>query len=279
MDTYYIDGEFITADKAVVSVNDMIVLRGYGVFDFMRTYNRRPFYLMQHIERLANSAKIIGLNMRWTNQEIFDIVIETIEKNPDHKEVNVRLVVTGGVSPDSVTPQDNQKLFVMVTPKHELPSAWYSDGVKIITNPVERYLPDAKSTNYLNAVVATGQAKAQGGIEAIYVDRNDRVLEGTTTNIFLFIDGKLVTPGEGILPGITRGVMLDLLKDEFEIEIRDIKKEELAKADEIFITASNKEVVPVIQVDDMTVGDGKVGERVKKVLEIFKNYTTEYGEE
>ncbi len=277
MNTFYVDGEFVSSDEAVISLNDMIVLRGYGMFDFLRTYNKRPFYLEEHIQRLENSGKLIGLVLPQSKEKICDIVMETIARNPHHDESNVRIVVSGGISPDSVTPQGNGKLIIMVTPKLDLPAWWYTDGAKIIKNPVERYIPGAKSTNYMSAVIALQEAKRKEAIEAIYVDREGRMLEGTTTNLFAFIGSKLVTPENGILPGITRQVMLDILKDEFDIELRDVNKDEIDSFEEVFITASNKEVVPVVRIDDAKVGDGTVGPRVKRVLELFKEYTDNYG--
>ncbi len=277
MKIFYVDGEFVPSEEAVISLNDMIVLRGYGIFDFLRTYNKRPFYLKGHIDRLERSGKLTGIELPETTERIFEIVMETLKKNDHNEESNVRLVVSGGISPDSVTPQGNGKLIVMVTPKLALPDWWYTDGTKIITNPVERYIPGAKSTNYMAAVIALQKSKYEGAIEAIYVDRDNSMLEGTTTNLFTFIGSKLVTPENGILPGITRQVMLDILKDEFDIELRDVKKDEIDSFEEVFITASNKEVVPVIQIDDKVIGDGNVGPRVKRVLELFKKYTDDYG--
>lgn len=277
MKIFYVDGEFVSSEEAVISLNDMIVLRGYGIFDFLRTYNKRPFYLKEHIDRLERSGKLTGIELPETKERIFEIVMETLKRNDHNEESNVRLVVSGGISPDSVTPQGNGKLIVMVTPKLALPDWWYTDGVKIITNPVERYIPGAKSTNYMAAVIALQKSKHEGAIEAIYVNRENSMLEGTTTNLFTFIGSKLVTPTKGILPGITRQVMLDILKDEFDIEQRDVKKDEIDSFEEVFITASNKEVVPVIQIDDKVIGDGKVGSRVKRVLELFKKYTDDYG--
>ncbi len=277
MDIYYVDGEFLPEDQAVLSVKDIAVLRGYGCFDFMRTYNRRAFHLDAHIDRLLNSAKLIGLDLRWSKDEIRKAVIDTMAKNPQHAEANIRLVVTGGVSSNGVVPEGKGKLLVMVTEKHGLPDWWYNDGAKVITVDVERYIPGAKSINYMNAVMANMEAKKQDAIEAIYVDRDNRILEGTTTNFFAFKDGKLITTGEDILSGITRMVLLDILKDEFEIEIRDIKKDELNDFDEIFITASNKEIVPVVKIDDLVIADGKPGANTRKVMDLFRAYTAEYG--
>jgi branched-chain amino acid aminotransferase len=278
MDTYYIDGQFVDDEKAFICAKDIVVLRGFGVFDFLITYNKRPFYLKEHVERLENSAKYIGLELKHTNARICEVVEETVKKNTHHKESNIRIVYTGGVSSDGVTPEGEGILMVMVTTKHLLPQWWYTDGVKVVTVDMERFIPGAKSTNYLSAVFAQQQAKKQDGVEAIYIDRHNRILEGTTTNFFFFRDGKLVTPGQDLLPGITRNVILKLAQNHFEVETRDVDSSELQGMDEVFITASNKEVVPVVKVNDLQIGNGRVGKNTLKIIRLFREYTTAYGE-
>ena len=146
-----------------------------------------------------------------------------------------------------------------------------------MTADIERFIPGAKSTNYLTAVWALERAHAMDAIESIYVDRRQRLLEGTTTNFFCFMGQKLVTPRLDILPGITRDVLFELLKDTFDLEIRDIQKDELPDMEEVFITASNKEVVPIIQVDDIVIKDGRPGPRTRQVMQLFRDFTTAYG--
>jgi branched-chain amino acid aminotransferase len=276
MDIYYIDGQFVDEDKAVVSAKDLVVLRGFGVFDSLITYNKKPFLLKEHVERLQNSAKHIGLEIKPGNEEIRRITEETIKRNPHHKESKIRIIYTGGISSDGVTPEGNGSLMVMVTPRRKLPDHWYTDGAKIITVDIERTLPSAKSTTYLSGIYSLAQAKQKNAIESIYVDRHDRVLEGTTTNFFMFRDNRLITAGQDILPGVTRSVILELAEGQFEVEIRDIDKEELPSADEIFITASNKEVVPVTKVNDLIIGDGKPGPQTREMMKLFRDYTTAF---
>jgi len=278
MNVFYIDGEFLPENQAFISVNDIGLLRGYGVFDFLRTYNRRPFYLEEHIARLANSARLLGLAMPWEASEVFAVTMKTLERNADLAEANIRLVVTGGISADSITPGDKTKLLVMVTDLHNCPAEWYRDGAAIITTNDERYIPSAKSTNYIPGILALSRARQQGAIESIYVDRYGRLLEGTTTNIFAFIGNKLVTPGISILPGITRKVVLELVATEFDVEIRDIHRDEMRLLDEVFLTASNKEVVPVVRMDDRIISGGKPGERTRRIMALFADYTREYGQ-
>lgn len=275
MNIYYVNGEYVPSDKAVISVNDMIVLRGYGVFDFLRTYNKIPFHLCEHINRLKKSAHLIGLDFELSYEFIEDIVKRLLEKN-NHKESNIRIILTGGISRDSLTPGSEPGFIIMAAPIPEMPGEWYRDGVKIITSKTERFIPRAKSTNYMNAVISLKKARASEAMESIYVDRNGRLLEGTTTNIFFIINNKLVTPGNDILPGVTRDVLLNILKDEYSIEIRDVYEDEINQANEIFITATNKEIVPVVNIDDIVIGNGKVGKETEKIKKIFDDYTSIY---
>jgi branched-chain amino acid aminotransferase len=125
--------------------------------------------------------------------------------------------------------------------------------------------------------MALENARKQNAIESIYVDRNGNLLEGTTTNFYAFIDDKLVTPAAGMLPGITRKVILELAETEFEVEMRDIKKDEIRLMDEAFLSASNKEIVPVTEIDCITIGDGKPGKQTLKLRKLFDEFTTRYG--
>ncbi len=278
MDIYYIDGQFIEEDKAVISVKDISVLRGFGVFDFLITYKKRPFRLKQHVERLQNSARYIGLNIKLSTDEICAITEETVKRNTHHDESNIRLVYTGGIAADGVTPEGNGQLMVMVTPKHQLPEWWYTDGVKIITVDFQRIFPKSKSTNYLTAVYALGLGKEQNAVEAIHISPDNLLQEGTTTNIFLVQGNRLITPEKNILPGVTRSAILELAADHFEVEVRDIDKNELSDADEVFITASNKEVVPVVTIDDLTIGNGKPGPKTLQMMQVWRDHTIAYGQ-
>jgi branched-chain amino acid aminotransferase len=278
MDTYYVDGKFLSDDRSLISVKDIVVLRSFGVFDFLITYNKRSFHLEEHVERLENSARCIGLEINHTNSEICEIVQETVKRNHHHMESGIRIVYTGGISSDGLNPEGRGILLVMVTPKPELPPRLYADGAKIITVGGERFLPSAKSTCYLTAVQAVQQAKKQGAIEAVYVDRNNRILEGTTSNFFFFKKNSLVTSHRGILPGITRSIIIELAKDFCGVETRDIDSSELYDMKEVFITASNKEVMPIVKVNDLQIGNGRVGEHTLRIMQLFRDYTNSYGQ-
>ena len=275
METYYVDGQFVPASEAVIPVDDLAIMRGFGVFDLLRTLNGKPLFIMEHIERLQASARRIGIELRWPPQKLIDIVMQTLQRN-SFEESNIRIVVTGGSSPDFITPGAKPRLLVLVTRAPRLPRWWYTDGVKIITFFSERSIPAAKSIDYVTATIALKQAHDQKAIEAVYVDRNGYAREGTTSNLFAFFSGTLVTPGKGILSGITRQAVLDLAAKMFRVDLRDLRLNDLLTADEVFITGTNKMIVPVVQVDDTTIGLGRPGKHTQKLMDALNNRIDSY---
>lgn len=270
---FYVDGLFVPSDQAVIPVDDLAVLRGYGVFDLVRTFGGKPLFLKAHIERLMQSAGTVDLKTPWSEQELIRIVLDTLGKNTHHEESNIRIVITGGSSPDFMTPQGKPRLIILVTPRPILPESWYTEGVKIITVKTGRRIPRAKSIDYLPASIALQEAGRKGAIEALYVGQDGLVSECTTSNLFAFIGSKLVTPGKGILSGITRKVTLELAREHFTVDIRDIPIQELLRSEEIFITGTNKGLVPVIQIDETVIGAGVPGEQTRKLMNMLESHT------
>lgn len=272
MGVYYIDGEFVQEEDASLPVSDLAIVRGYGVFDFLRTYGGKPFHLQSHLERLERSAHIIQLAMPWTREELTRIVFETLNRN-SYDESNIRILVTGGSSDDFLTPTSAPRLMVLVTAAKNTPDYYYETGGKVVTVSEERYLPSAKSLNYVPAILALKQAQAHEAIDAIYVNKERMALEGTTTNLFAFFDETLVTPGEGVLWGITRQVVLDIASDLYEVVVRDLPLAELLKADEVFITSTNKQVMPISTIDNTTIGRGVPGLHTRRLMDVFAHVT------
>lgn len=273
MNIYYVDGAFVPADQAVVPVDDLAIIRGVGVFDLLRTYNGRPYFLKEHVARLLNSAREINLEAPWTHSAICDVVRQTLARN-DMEEANIRIIITGGSSSDFMTPDGPPRLIVLVTPLPKLPGWWASRGVKVITMKARRNIPGAKSLDYLPAAMALQKARKQKAIEVIYLDDSDNALEGATSNLFAFIGETLVTPGRDILSGITRKCVLEVARDLFTIDIRDLPRSELIEADEVFITGTNKGMVPVIQIDDVVIGSGGPGERTRRLMSRLSDLTS-----
>jgi len=266
MKIYYVDGKFVSSDQAVIPVDDLAILRGYGVCDIMRTYKGKPYFLKDHIHRLVNSAKEIGLSLPWQTREITDIVLETLHRNQISEEANIRIVITGGSSPDYFYPQGNPRMIVLITDLKKLPDSWYENGVKVITYPLERSLPDAKVISYIPAALALKKAKETGAIEAIYINRKMEALEGTTSNLFAFFGNTLVTPRDGVLKGITRQAILAIAQKNDLTEEKAIPLDQLLNADEVFISGTNKCILPVIQIDNTPIGTGKPGPKTKRLI-------------
>ncbi len=268
----YLNGNYVAFDQGCLPLNDLGILRGYGVFDFLRTYNGVPFKLREHVQRLQNSAKLIGLNLPWPTEEIEAITQDTLRRN-HLPEANIRIVATGGASADFITPLGQPSLMVIVTPVSEYPREYYEQGIKVITVQTERFIPRAKSLNYISAIGVLQQAKLTNAVEALYVNQQGHVLEGTTTNLFIFQESKLITPKENILNGITREVILELAKNRFEIVEQPIYYSELSGCDEAFITATNKEIMPVVQIDELHISKGKPGDNTQLLMDLFHKYT------
>lgn len=275
MNRYYVDGQFVDADRAVIPVDDLAVLRGVGVCDLMRTYKGKPYFLREHVERLEKSAMEINLNIRWSCDEIERIILQTLDHNQPIDEANIRVIITGGSSSDFMTPE-KPRLLVLITAIPPIPSFWYEKGVKVITVNSQRDVPEAKTLSYIPATIALKKAKSQSAIEALYMDRQGFITEGTTSNLFAFINGELITADEKVLKGITRKVILSLADKIFTIKFKTLHINELIKADEVFITGTNKGLVPVVQIDNTTIGNGTPGRDTRTIIEALDTHTRHF---
>jgi len=304
---FYLNGKFLDEKEAKISVYDLGLLRGYAVFDFLRTYNQKPFYLDDHLKRLLNSAKLIGLKHNYNLKFLRKIIFKTLKKNilnADYTdltqtgqknktlllEYNIRIILTGGSSKDFITPS-KPNLIVMITPLKKLDEKLYQKGGKLITKISERILPQAKTIIYTSAVKFMQEAKRKGAIEVLLLDRNKKILECTTSNFFAVINKKIITPPlispnsqrlvrnsphYQILPGITRKVVISLAKKlKIPVIERDIHFDEIEKFDEAFITASNKEILPIIQIDNFKISS-QPGPITKTLMSQFKELTKNF---
>jgi branched-chain amino acid aminotransferase len=271
---YYINGEFVPASQAALRLDDLGLVRGYGVFELLRTYGPQPFGLQAHLERLQRSAAQIELALPWSLADLDAIVRETLARN-DPTDVTIRIIVTGGVSSNFLMPEGRPSLLVMLAAVKPLPEHLYSKGASLITFDGPRFMPTVKTLNYITAVRGQQRARAAGAIEALYCDASGVITECTTSNFFLFHGDQLVTPAEDVLPGVTRAAVLTLAADLFEIVQRPIHRSELRVADEAFITSTTKEIMPIVRIDAQQIGDGRVGKRTQRLLEHFRSAVLE----
>lgn len=265
---WYINGRWVHPHKATISINDVAVLRGYSAFESLRTYDRHPFHLDEHLLRLYRSAAMIDLEIPFSREFVAILVREAIERNP-YKHASIRLLVTGGESEDGVMPSSEPGLAVLVTPLGERDMERFAQGIKLITSSLQRTTPEAKTSNYMAAIRALKDAQKHDASDALFVNEQGHVLEGTRSNFFAFRGDTLITPGTGILLGVTRRTVLDLAQGRFPIEERPILLTELSQVDEAFITSSSKEITPVVRIDDVTIGSGKPGLRTYELEQRF----------
>jgi branched-chain amino acid aminotransferase len=265
---WYRDGEWVHPNEATISIHDIAVLRGYSAFEALRTYNRRPFHLAEHLERLYRSADLIDLQIPSPREEIASVVRESIARNP-YRHASVRLLVTGGESEDGIMATGRPKLIVMTSPLGERDLQRFARGVRLITTHLQRDVPQAKTSNYTAAVRALKEAARRAADDALFVSAQGHVQEATRSNFFLFRGETLVTAQDNILPGITRRVVLDLARGRFPIEERPILQAELALADEAFITSSSREIVPVVRIDELVIAQGRPGPRTSELQQRF----------
>ena len=270
---HFLNGSFVPEEKLVVSVRDLGFMRGYAVFDFLRTYNRRPFQLHRNIDRLFNSAHAIGLHIPWSKEEITKWVLETLDKNKsDTREKTIKITVSGGISPHML-PTVDPTIVIITDPRIPYPQDYYDTGVAAISVKFTRYVPEAKTNNYIEGVKQAQIADKQGAIEPVYYDEV-QVFEGSNSSIFAVIDNKLLTTKSQILGGVTRQVLLEILKLDIPVEVSDFTIEQLLAAKEAFFTSSSRGITSIVRIDDKIIGDGRVGPVAKEVMRQFAEYTS-----
>jgi branched-chain amino acid aminotransferase len=273
---YYVNGCFVPASQAAVSVGDLGLVRGYGVFDVLRTYNRVPFALRRHLERLQRSAQQIDLPLPATIDRLEQLVYECLARNAGIEpavDVTVRLIVTGGSAASFMLPEGESSLMIIVAPVRAVAAGYYSEGASLITVDIPRFMPSVKSINYISAILGQKQARQAGAVEALYCTRDGIISECTTSNFFVVREGQLITPDQDVLAGITRNVAIELASDLGEVVLRPILRQELAEVDEAFITSTTKEIMPIARVDDIRIGSGGPGPHTQRLAELFRSFT------
>lgn len=265
---WYLNGKVKRADELGLPLNDLGLLRGYGVFDFLRTHGGKPFLLREHLDRFFRSAKMLDLTMPVSRRELERTITLLLKKN-HFKESIVRPIITGGASVDGITLGAKPSLLILVVPAHEQPKERYTKGIALKTIEYQRLLPEVKTLNYILAVKHQKGLKRAGAYELLFISEG-KVLECSSSNVFIVKKGTLITPKKNILVGTTRNFVIRIARKEYEVAERDVKVSELWSADEVFITASNKAVMPVARIDGRRIGNGRVGPVARRLLQLYE---------
>jgi branched-chain amino acid aminotransferase len=270
----YLDGKIVPSKEAVISVFDHGFLYGDGIYETMRIYDRVVFKLDEHIRRLFRSASLIGLTIPLDVDHIKIAIYETLIANA-LRNAYVRLTISRGrgamgLDPDLCT---DPTMVVFVQELREYPGAFYKNGISLIISDTRRNLKEAinpriKSLNFLNNILAKIEAKKKGAYEAIMLNVNGKLTEGTISNVFFYKDNVLCTPSIdcGILDGITRGMTIEIAgREDLKVKEGKFTKKDIYDAEEVFITNTTMEVMPVSKIDDRNYVVGNISHLLHKI--------------
>lgn len=252
----------LPADDAFISINDLSIQRGYGIFDFFKTINGKPVFLDDHLDRFYYSAKQMRLPLKKSRHEIKDLIFNLIAENniPDS---GIRMTLTGGYSNDGFNIADpnliiSQQIFALNTDI-------ISKGIRLITHSYQRRFSDAKTIDYMEAIWLQPLIRERNADDVLY-QNNGIITECPRANFFIVnADGHVLTPFKNILQGISRKHILGVSAKLFLTKESNITLNDIKHAKEAFITSTTKNIVPVVQIDGSIIGDGKPG-RITQAL-------------
>jgi D-alanine transaminase len=271
----YLNGEYLPVEQAHVSVLDRGFIFGDGVYEVIPAYGGYPLRLKHHLQRLQNSLDAIRLENPRSESEWGEIIHALIEKNQGEDQY-IYLQVTRGVAkrdhrfPDGTTPT----VFVMSSPLLPVDAQLLQSGVSAITlDDIRWRYCSIKTTALLGNVLLRQQAVEQDAAEAILI-RDGEVTEGAASNLFIVLNGVIITPPKSdlLLPGITRDLVVELAEHHgLACEERSISEAELKQAEEVWVTSSTKEILPVTTLDGKAVGDGKPGQTWQQMIKLYQD--------
>jgi branched-chain amino acid aminotransferase len=270
---YFLNNRIVPAGEAKISVRDISILRGFGIFDFLRTQHGRPFLIGDYLHRFKTSAQLIGLPLDHSIDELKGLIHELLEVNR-LPEAGIRLVLTGGESPNGYLPTD-PNFAILIEELHWPDENWYRKGIKLITYPYQREFYQIKSINYLTALMLQPRARNEGAMDILY-HNGEEISETTRCNFFIVRDNVIITPDKHILFGVTRKKVLEIARMNFPVEERTINLSELKQADECFVTGTGKKMISVVDIDGGIIGNGKIGKVTKRLMDMFNEFEAGY---
>lgn len=281
-----LNGEFVSKEDAKISVYDHGFLYGDGIFEGIRTYSGNVFRLKEHLIRLYDSAKSILLTIPYTMDEMSELIVETVRRN-QFDSCYIRVVISRGVGNLGLDPSTCARPNVIIIAEQLAlyPKEFYQKGMDIVTVATRRSRsdvlnPQVKSLNYLNNIMVKLEAKLAGVSEALMLNAEGYVAEGSGDNIFIVKGTKLITPptSVGVLEGITRNAIMEVAaKLNYTVQETQFTRHDVYTADEVFLTGTAAEVIPVIKVDGRVIGDGRPGQHTLALLAEFQKLVVEDG--
>src|SRR5215510_14431380 len=279
-----VNGQIVDSAHAVISVFDHGFLYGEGVYETLRTYNGQPFLFDRHMRRMRKSAGMVALDVPLTDAEVDRRFRETMRAaglGDTGREAYLRILITRGVGELTydVAACPSPSIVIIVKPNVDPPREAFEQGVTVALVPIVRNHPSTvnpliKSNNLLNNALAMQEAFRRGAFEGVMRNYKGELAECTQSNLFIVKNGTALTPPieAGLLPGITREFLFEVGQG-VGIPVREavLRDEDLFGADEAFLTSTTREAVPIVKVDDRTIGSGKPGPVTKKLLKGFRD--------
>lgn len=282
----YLNGQYVTKENATISVYDHGFLYGDGIFEGIRVYSGNIFKCREHLERLYDSAKSIMLDIPLTLEEMQDAMVETIRLN-ELRDGYIRLIVSRGAGNLGLDPRrcPQSSVIIIVEQLAIYPEEAYRNGLRTVSVSQRRNIPDAlnpkiKSLNYLNNILVKIQANLADVGEAIMLNAQGYVAEGSSDNIFIIKKGVVYTPPcyLGALEGITRAAIMELCgKLGYTLKEEPFTLHDVYVADEVFFTGTAAEVIAVREVDGRIIGSGQAGPITLNLLKHFREIVTQDG--
>ena len=273
----WLNGELVPAAAAKVSVLDRGLLYGDGLFETMRAYGGRIFRLDRHLQRLRAGAQALGINLSQSDADLSTATTEALVANV-LDDASVRVAVTRGEGAGPLPADTAPTVFVVARRLAAYDPDLYHQGMTAITASEVRnehsLLSQVKSANYLQSVLARVEAHHNGAQEAILLNTRGYVAEASTSNVFVLHGGRLVTPSleSGALPGITRAAVLELAAEaELEEAERAVPPDELLTADELFLTNSLMEIMPLTELDGQAIATGRPGPVTQRLMKEYSD--------
>ncbi len=265
----FLNGTIVPEREAAISPFDIGLLRGYAAFDLLRTVHGSPFMLVEHLQRFRASAAHLGLAVPFSDQEIQTAIAELLALNRHH-EATVRLVLSGGLSPDGMHFDPSTPTFFILT--HELrepPGTLYESGGTLLTHKHQREVPLAKTTNYLTMLQQRPRTSQAGALDLLYHDGGN-VLEAASASVYFVRDSVIHAPADNVLWGTVGSLVLGFAQKRYQTVSDTVSLSDALSSDEVFLTSTTRGVVPIVRIDDTIIGDGSPGPVTRELVEAYQ---------
>ena len=263
-----VNSMIVAKEDASLPINDLAILRGYGVFDFFLVYDGIPLFFEDHWQRLNRSADALHLPLPFSREELIDI-LNHLYKHMPYPYAGARITLTGGNSPDGYAMGNAPNSLVTLQPLQPLPSTLPQKGIGLMTHEYVRPLPGVKSIDYMVGLMLFPVAKQKGFDELLYI-KDGMVSECPRSNVFAVTEyGVLITPSANVLHGITRSRIIGHARKEMKVEERPVSLQELKAAKEVFISSTTKGIWAVGNIDGQVIGNGGAGKLAGKLYQML----------